>query len=164
MLAAAAALGLGACPGGIEQPARFFIDAGDRAACAEAVEPLILSGRCATAGCHERRDPAGELDLVSPGLAARLLGVTARCVDRMLADADRPERSFLLEKVSGDVGCGEPMPPIGQPLSGPEVECVRAWLEQLPHRPAAPDAGVDGDAGSADADAGTATPVDGGGA
>jgi hypothetical protein len=81
--------------------------------------------------CHGTASPAKNLDLVSPGLAARLINKPAECNNRPLLSTtggSAPD-GVLLEKLAGPVSdCGVQMPPTGIPaLSATDMACVRDW-------------------------------------
>lgn len=152
-LLACAAL-VSACPGSIEDPARFRdatvgLDAPPGApdaasACAEYVERNLLPQTCATVYCHGAAEAAGGLDLESPGLARRLVGVrgSMSCRGVALVDPSRPEASLMVAKLRATPGCGARMPLAGTPLTAAQIECVRAWADGLA-RAASVDAGAD---------------------
>ena len=88
---------------------------------------------CAGAGCH---DPLQEqLDLVSPGVSQRLLGVAvggACASTALVADSSDPEGSLVYQKVSGSTpSCGSPMPLVGAKLSGEQLACLAEYLGAL---------------------------------
>lgn len=118
---------LASCVGGIDDPQSF----GDGTFCPPGVDvPQLFVERCGGSICHGAgAEPAGGLDLESPGLAERMVGVPAEeCSgwDR-IAPGD-PDASFLLAKLEGPPpGCGERMPPVGH-LTANEVTCVRSWI------------------------------------
>lgn len=121
------------CAPALDDPARFSTDAG--AAC-ENVQTEILWERCALAGCHAPGESAAGLELLSDGLADRLVGVdSTTCPGEPLIDPDDPAGSFLLMRLSDDPRCGddeiERMPLTGVVLSDSEMRCVRDWVEQL---------------------------------
>jgi hypothetical protein len=127
MIAAMLAAG---CAGELKDPDRFtsLADAGGCAA-----EP-VFAATCASSVCHDAVDPAEGLDLASPGVASRLLGVTsasAACGGRLLVDPDDRPASLLLEKLTAAPTCGDPMPLAGTPLTAEQVECVTTWVEGL---------------------------------
>ncbi len=90
---------------------------------------------CAALGCHwNGPEPGAGLDLVSPGLASRLVGVPSGCEDIPYAVPDAPADSFLLEKLTANPDrCDGPrMPLTGAELLPEQVECVTAWIASLP--------------------------------
>jgi hypothetical protein len=99
--------------------------------CPDGVDALgLLVTRCGD--CHDATDKAKGLDLVTPGLAARLVGVKSSCGDKLLLDGSGPTAAGqLLDKLRGPVaGCGAQMP-YGMPaLSAQEKACVADWAEQ----------------------------------
>ncbi len=62
-----------ACPGTLEDPARF-LGADDPAACDV---PRLFQQSCAGGICHSPGDPAAGLDLVSADVACRIVGVAS---------------------------------------------------------------------------------------
>ncbi|HEX8699614.1 MAG TPA: hypothetical protein VF815_12300 [Myxococcaceae bacterium] len=108
---------LGACPGSLEDPERFT-------ACRMDVERELLAPRCATSGCHSAETPAANLDLASPGLAARLASATSTC-------EGRPLTLNMQDKVQPSPTCGSPMPLGGTPLNAQEMECLALYLQRI---------------------------------
>ncbi len=108
---------LGACPGHLEDPERFV-------ACRMDVERELLAPRCATAGCHAAPNPAANLDLASPGVAARLSSGTSSC-------QARPLTAIMLDKVQPTPTCGSSMPLGGTPLSSQELDCLELYLQRI---------------------------------
>jgi len=131
-----AAAALAGCPGHIDDPAAFLGPTGDASlvSCtigASAVEAQIIRPRCATAMCHERGMPAGRLDLESPNVGARLVGVASTCAGQLLVSPTSPGTSYLLQKLGTSSPCGARMP-LGAPALTPsEVACVRLWVDRL---------------------------------
>ena len=109
---------LGACPGRLEDPERFLT-------CTMDVERELLAPSCATAGCHAATNPAANLDLASPGLAARLSSATSSC-------QGQPLTVIMLDKVQPTPTCGSPMPLGGTPLSPREQDCLELYLRRIP--------------------------------
>jgi hypothetical protein len=99
--------------------------------CPPGVEALgLLAQRCG--GCHGAGKPAKGLDLVTPGLAARVVGVKSTCMDRPLLQDGMPVTGMLLDKVEGPVaGCGAQMPFGAPPLSASERACLAEWSERV---------------------------------
>ena len=95
------------------------------------IQAEIFVKRCAGSGCHGSTDPAGALDLASPGVGSRLIGVTSSCNSLLLVAPGQPNSSHLYQKLtSQSPACGDPMPPSGQ-LDSAALACVRAWIESL---------------------------------
>ncbi|RLB54328.1 MAG: hypothetical protein DRJ42_09395, partial [Deltaproteobacteria bacterium] len=156
LTALAAVALLGGCPGSLEDPGRF--EAGVPACDAE--ELLIRS--CGSEVCHDADAPQADLDLVSPGVASRLVDVPAvLCVDlgNLVDSADPQGASAMLQKLQTDPGCGLQMPPSPfEPLTSDEVSCLSAWVDEIT-------GGGSMDAGAFDAamDAPMDAPADGSG-
>lgn len=121
-----AALAAG-CAGELDNPARFT-------SCPPGSVEQLFQARCQSAdgkGCHGTNMPEAELDLVSPGVGARVRGLTSKslCEGRALVEA--PGGAHLLVEKLDEPDCGSPMP-LGQPsLSPNEIECVRRWVDEL---------------------------------
>lgn len=133
-LALGALLGLGACPGTLEDKERFFTDGGattgDGGDCGD-VPARILQPACGGTGCHGARAPQQGLDLESPGVAQRVLSVRSTGCMGVLADPQAPESSVLYSKLLDTPSCGSRMPLARPPLSAADTECVRAWIRSL---------------------------------
>jgi hypothetical protein len=134
--------------------------------CAD-VAATLFRPTCAVAGCHSAASPASRLDLESPGLPGRLLGITSLEGAGLLVDPSAPEKSALYTKIGDPPPAGARMPLGGAPVS-PEVRaCVLAWLG-TPPAPASREAGapempslpVDDDGGAPHADEAGAPPDD----
>jgi hypothetical protein len=146
-----ASLLVAGCPADIPRPP-VETDGG-----ATACEPTAASmqrmfaARCADSGCHGARMPIVDLDLVSPGLEARLVNVPARgCRPDVLVVPGSPERSLLVTKVSeAQPECGLRMPVAPPHLPSAEVDCLRRWVLALAPAPGV-DAGVPADVVSHD--------------
>src|SRR5688572_19208999 len=89
---------LSGCPGNLDRPERFYMDAG---VCSD-VETTILIPSCGGVGCHENPGAGGNLDLVSAGIAGRIKAATSTC-------QTKPMISYLLEKVKPNPSCGATM-------------------------------------------------------
>jgi hypothetical protein len=69
------------------------------------------------------------MNLLSPCVADRLVGVPSSCNGRLLIDASDPARSFILEKLEKDMPeCGGERMPYRSRLPDAEIECVRRWV------------------------------------
>jgi hypothetical protein len=100
-------------------------------ACAPGQDALALIGaRCG--GCHNAMSAAKGLDLRSPGLGARTVGVASSCQGRpLLVNGPGAPVGHMLDKIEGPVpGCGNQMPAGGPALSDQEKACVREWAAQ----------------------------------
>jgi hypothetical protein len=90
----------------------------------------LLAARCG--GCHNATSPAKGLDLRSPGLGVRTVGVASSCQGRpYLVNGAGTPTGHLLDKIEGPIpGCGNQMPVGGPALSEQEKACVREWAAQ----------------------------------
>lgn len=156
--ALASSLGLGAlllvgCPGTLDDKERFLVDAGsagsagaagnatgggedagttldsgpDLGPCGDVVARIFVPS-CGGTGCHGPSGAQQDLDLVSPGVAARVVGVSGIGCSAVLADPANPEGSLIYQKLSPTPPCGSPMPLARPALTDEDVACVRAWI------------------------------------
>jgi hypothetical protein len=117
------------------------------------VQRDLLVPRCATAGCHTTMDRIAGLDVESPDLRARLIGVRASaagaCSNRALVSMNGSAvEGVFLGKLTDPPVCGLRMP-LGRgtmPLTPTEVACLTEFLRALATSPA-PDAGAPAEAG-----------------
>ncbi len=96
--------------------------------CAPGLDALaIMSAKCGL--CHGEVSPTKGLDLVSPGISRRLVGVRSACNNRDFLEVGAgAARGYFLEKLYGAVeGCGEIMPFAAPPLSPDELACLVDW-------------------------------------
>ena len=133
-----ALLGATACPGKLTDKERFLVDGavpvgGDAAAsddggdgCGDVVARIFVP-RCGGA-CHGATAPQQGLDLVSAGVAARVVGVAATSCAATLADPADPASSFLYTKLAAKPPCGGQMPLAQLPLSAADTACVLSWI------------------------------------
>ena len=152
---ALSALLLGGCPGTLDDKARFLVDAGsagtgssdvdggvdasstdagseagpgaDAGPCADVVARIFVPS-CGGTGCHGPVAPQQDLDLVSPGVAARVVGIAGIGCASTLADPANPEASLIYQKLSPVPPCGSPMPLARPALSDEDAACVLAWI------------------------------------
>lgn len=128
VLAGAIGLGLVAgCAGELQRPERF-------ASCPPGYVEQLFQTRCAGI-CHAGSSPEADLDLVSPGLEARLIGElshTTFCEGRMLIDPDAtdPSAHLMIDKLSDRPACGSRMPFGEEALTASQIECVRRWVAE----------------------------------
>ena len=114
-------------------------DAGSTTCDLAGVQTLFGAKLCTISGCHASTQPAAGLDLLSAGLADRLLnkGPTANagplpsmCVGpnrNYLNGGSNPATGLLLDKVGTTPPCGARMPSGGAPLNNNEMACLRSW-------------------------------------
>jgi hypothetical protein len=98
------------------------------AGCAPGLDALsILAAKCGT--CHGEVSPTKGLDLVTPGVAKRLVGIQSTCYSRAFLDLKAgPVSGYFLDKLEGPVeNCGEIMPFAAPPLSADEKSCLVEW-------------------------------------
>ncbi len=121
LLSLAAAAGWG-CVGDLERPERF-------AACPPGYVEQLFAAKCGT-DCHDAATKLGNLDLVTPGVGARVRGTTSTspvCSGAPLLDETG---GLMLDKVTAP-SCGSRMPLGGAALSTEDVECLRRWTEEV---------------------------------
>jgi len=118
------------CPGSLDDPQRF--QAAGLESCDVRVTQIFAT-ICSVSGCHSSTDPAQGLDLQSPGVPSRLVGVapTGSGCSGVLVDPKNPTASLLYEKLTNAPPCGIPMPFGGKPLSSHDLSCVAAWITGL---------------------------------
>ncbi len=115
--------GAGGCAGELQNPARF-------ADCGPGLVEQIFSTKCGD--CHGADQPNAGLDLVSAGVAARMLGVMSvgACDGLTLVDPVGGDH-LLLGKLDGGATCGSPMPLGPTLLTATEIECVARWIDEV---------------------------------
>lgn len=131
------------CAGTLTDPDRFLPastddDGGGSGAACPDITSTVFANICAASGCHSTADQADGLDLQSPDVASRLVGV---CVSSggMLIDPSDPAASVLYLKLTPSPPFGARMPFGGTPLDPATLACVLQWIEAQ-----------SGDAGSCD--------------
>ena len=121
------------CPGALNDPGSFE----DAAQCAGTdIEELFLTS-CGDGNCHDDVDPAEQLDLISPNVESRLVGVNSvapGCQNQVLVVAGAPASSYFLAKVEGTGLCGLKMP-LGALIDPRDVDCISQWIETLEDPP-----------------------------
>jgi hypothetical protein len=133
-----------ACPATLADPGRFNANG----TCPD-IPTQVFQPDCAGAGCHAAADPQQGLDLESPDVASRLVGVPARG-GGLLVDPAHPTASVLYTKLTSTPPFGARMPYVGPPLDDTTIACVLDWISQQ-----------QGDAGSSH-DGGAPSPAEGG--
>jgi hypothetical protein len=145
-------LTLSGCPGRLDDP-ELFLDAssastGTNAVAAPACLTTIFTQNCGVSGCHSAgATAAGGLDLISPGVTARLInqpatfagvlmGPGVSCPPAKLVDTATPSASWLELKILGTQGsCGAQMPELGS-FTSTDQQCITDFVNH-----SAPDAG-----------------------
>jgi len=115
------------CPGRLEDPERFEGDAVEGPCTVDLVERTLLPTSCGGGGCHGASQPAGNLDLQSPGVGRRLVNVKSACQDKLLVG---PSGSYFLEKLDARPACGTQMP-ISGPLKASDIRCLEQYVKGL---------------------------------
>jgi hypothetical protein len=140
-------LGNSAAGGGSGEGGAAAIGIGEGGACPDL--PQFFAATCTASSCHNASDEAQGLDLQSPDVASRLVGVMATEGSGLLVDPSSPGASILYLKLMAHPPFGAQMP-LGQPpLSAAMTGCVLDWIQ----------AGETDDPGAAAIDA--AAPADG---
>jgi hypothetical protein len=103
--------------------------------------PTLFAQTCGTAGCHDATTKAEALDLVSPGLTSRLVGVPSVEGVGLLIDPTTPSKSVLYTKLLPSPPFGARMPTGGK-LDTSTTQCVLAWITSQASSPASGDAGM----------------------
>ncbi len=165
--AVALLLGSVACPGSLPDPLAFEttdsgvplsgVDAATPEAEASAPGcpdiPTMLAKTCGAAGCHDSTTQAEALDLVSPDVVARLVGVPASEGAGLLISPGAPSDSVLYTKLLPNPPFGARMPTVA-PLDEATTQCVLAWVTSVAGAAeggaVANDAGAHGDAAGSD--------------
>ena len=114
------------CPGSLEDPDRFALD-GAGAACPDITQTLFPTD-CATAQCHSAAVKQQGLDLQSPDVLARLVGVPATGGPGLLIDPSTPQASVIYTKLTATPPFGARMPFGETPLDDGTVACVLQWI------------------------------------
>jgi hypothetical protein len=115
-------------PGEAGSDAGTGSDAGPNLGPCSDVPTRIFVPSCGGTGCHGAIGPQQDLDLVSPGVAARVVGVSGLGCAVPLADPANPAGSLIYLKLSPTPPCGSPMPLARPALSDEDVACVLAWI------------------------------------
>jgi hypothetical protein len=128
--AAGALLVCTACPGALEDPALFLSNdlAHDASSCPDIPTQVFLPA-CASAGCHSAASKDLGLDLESPDVASRLVGVRATG-GGLLVDPAHPATSVVYTKLTPMPPYGARMPFESQPLDDATIACVLDWISQ----------------------------------
>jgi Malectin domain len=123
---AAAFLDPGDAGGTVTSPGDAAATARDAAAACPDV-PTLLAQTCGAVGCHDSTTRAEGLDLASPGVASRLVGVPASEGAGLLIDPASPAKSVVYTKLLASPPFGARMPTV-MPLAQATIQCVLAWV------------------------------------
>jgi hypothetical protein len=137
------------CAGELKDPERFdFLikhkDAGTKQADASTSGPppapacmtKLFSDKCGQSICHGGAMPQAGLDLISNGVAMRLVGkssaVSGACKGKTLVAADG-SGGLLLDKLSATPSCGGSMPVGATPgsIQGADLTCIKDWVDAV---------------------------------
>jgi hypothetical protein len=117
------------CPASLDDPSRFFgTSGGGGDVCSDIPNDLFIP-TCAGSGCHNPTDMMQGLDLRSPNVLARLVGVRATGGAGLLIDPAQPELSVLYTKLTFDPPYGARMPFGKEPLDDVTIGCVLSWIQ-----------------------------------
>jgi hypothetical protein len=134
LVSSLAAIGCSSSSNGTTPP-----DSGSTTCDLAGLEALFTAKQCTLSGCHDSAAGSAGLDLKSAGLADRLLGkgpvagvgsVPSSCAGLgkiYLLASRNPSMGLLIDKLTGNPGCGVRMPLGGSPLTTSQMECVRSW-------------------------------------
>src|SRR5579863_650410 len=127
-----AALAWAGCAGTLDDPAAFTDEATDASGLdASAIPcpdvPTMFVQTCGTSGCHDATSKAEGLDLWSPRVASRLVGVPAAEGVGLLIDPSTPSKSVVYTKLLPTPPFGARMP-TGSSLDDAAIQCVLAWV------------------------------------
>jgi hypothetical protein len=140
LLAAGALSLLAGCPGTLADKELYeaALDGGtgrndggaDAGPCGDIVA-RIFAPNCGGSSCHGSQAPQQDLDLVSPGVASRVVGIAGKGCSVTLADPADPEGSLIYQKLLPSPPCGATMPLARAPLSRADAACVLGWIAGL---------------------------------
>jgi hypothetical protein len=119
------------CPGTLNDASAFEDGGdgdGDGGTCPDI--PEFLGATCTGSGCHSSSSMAQGLDLQSPDVASRLVGIAATEGPGLLIDPSSPSDSVLYLKLTANPPFGVRMPLGGTPLDASTLACVLAWITQ----------------------------------
>jgi hypothetical protein len=126
------AVAWGGCAGTLTDP-DAFTESGDSGAGVDASAPscpdipTTFATTCGMSGCHDPTTKAEALDLWSPGVAERLVGVPAVEGVGLLIDPSAPSKSVVYEKLLATPPFGARMP-TGSSLDQATIQCVLDWV------------------------------------
>lgn len=133
-------MALWGCPGTLDNKDEFLADGGKTSTgtgtgtgsggpCGD-VPTDLLAAKCGGGSCHGVTSPQVGLDLESPDVAARVVGVNAKMCPGVLANPSNAAASVMYTKLLAAVSCGGRMP-LGRPSLTPmEAECLMSWIAE----------------------------------
>jgi hypothetical protein len=101
-------------------------------ACPDIPRTVLATATCSALGCHAPPAPGGNLDLQSPNVASRLVGVEGTS-GVPLIDPASPEQSLLYRRVTG--ATPPRMPSVGPPLDDATTACLLSWIKSVSNTP-----------------------------
>lgn len=135
------------CPGGLNNCEDFDACGGGAGGSPGRSVEAVFQLRCGNAICHDSDEPAADLDLVSPDVASRTMGLNstdANCGTDVIVIAGDPDESYMLKKILNEPGiCGGQMP-IGTILDAEDTDVIRNWIIDLGGGSAIVNQGPDG--------------------
>ncbi|MFC1746371.1 hypothetical protein ACFL35_20430 [Candidatus Riflebacteria bacterium] len=91
----------------------------------------IFAKTCAISACHTGIDPAGSLNLSTASAYQSLVNVDSyQNPDKKRVKAGEPEKSYLIEKLTGSGLIGERMPKGSSTLSEEQLNKIKDWILQ----------------------------------
>jgi|HubBroStandDraft_1064217.scaffolds.fasta_scaffold04083_3 hypothetical protein len=99
--------------------------------CAAQVPTAIFGASCEATDCHNSRDHNYDLDLQSPGVAARLVNQPSlEIAGLFLIDPNNWMQSYILLKVElAQPPAGTQMPQTGTKLNASQISCLQQYVE-----------------------------------
>jgi hypothetical protein len=148
------------CPGSLEDPARFTSEGGG--SCPDVPQQVFATVCSTSPGCHATADKTMGLDLQSPNVASRLIGVMAMGGPGLLIDPSDPAMSVMYTKLTASPPFGARMPFGETPLDDATIACVLQWITAQVTDGGAGEGGDDGgvEDGSAEASGDDGSPVE----
>ena len=123
----------GSSTGGIVDAGAAHRDAApvELTGCAAQVPTAIFGASCEGTACHNSRDHNYDLDLQSPGVAARLVNQPSLEIGTLfLIDPNNWMQSYILLKVEESMPpAGTQMPQQGAKLTSTQIGCLQQWVE-----------------------------------
>ncbi len=90
----------------------------------------LFGPTCATGLCHGADTQQGHLDLESPGMPGRLVGLAGFGGPGLIIDPAHPDSSLMLTKLTTDPPFNFQMPLGLDPLTASETACIRDWVHR----------------------------------
>jgi mono/diheme cytochrome c family protein len=120
------------CPGTLSNPERFVSEdageAGGGGTCPDI--PDFFATTCTASACHSSSNKAQGLDLQSPDVASRLVGISATEGPGLLIDPSSPSNSVIYLKLTANPPFGSRMPLAETPLDATTMACILTWIDQ----------------------------------